>query len=227
MKVYKKAKIKGTFEALKNCYALTQMTGAELYRARGCLEGEILFANRAKFDDGAVMKADMLVGGEVEYPTWRILLLSADGKELCDVSENYDDTTPIGRFVATDEEHNTVYCMEVDIERCAIPIKYTAADESVATVFCDSKWLTEWFPANEDNLFRFLTDYTSDESAGLIGEAILADAVLFVMEEADDEPFNFPQNNGWKYRAFADAISEWLDEKYPEASKALDAFLNL
>ena len=178
------------------------------------------------FDNGYELAIKLLVGEDDETATWSVILYDDGGNEVADVSEDYSTTTMLGEFSAGDDEGNT-YAVVFKCEHCAIPIHCTNADESVYTAYCDSKWFFERFEATADDPFAFLQEYTSDEAAPLIGDAILAGAIAFILDESADEPINCPNETEWMLRAFADVLSEWLNKEYPEASKALDAFLNL
>lgn len=51
---------------------------------------------------------------------------------------------------------------------------------------------------------------------------------LYIRYDPDeDEPFEFPNDDGWKYRAFADAMSDIICKDNPEVSRAIDCFLDL
>lgn len=220
-------KILITYSSLMERYQITQLTGAELYQKYGIKRDEVLFGDDVKFDDGYTLEIEMLTGKENERPDYRIQLVSPDGTIVADVSEDYDNDTLLGTFTATDDDTGKVYSVHMNMERCAVPIRHTESDESVTIAYCDSDWLVRRFDSHEDNLIRFLHEYTSDEAAGLIGDAILAHAVAFFYNEEKDEPFSFYGDEGWKYRAFADVISDWLNKNHTEAAKALDCFLNL
>lgn len=215
------------YRDLMNRYRMTQLTGRELYDQYGTRRDEVLFGKEVQFDDGHVMTLDMVAGEDKEYPDYRIQLISESGNVVADVSEDYDRGTLLGAFTAEDEDSHTVYTVHVGIARCAIPIRYTDSEEVVNNVYCDSNWLTKHFEDNDENLLCFLDEYTSEDSVNLISEAILANAVAFCYAEEADYPFDFISNEEWKYKAFAEVISGWLNKEHPEASKALDCFLNL
>lgn len=215
------------YRDLMNRYRMTQLTGQELYDQYGVKRDEVLFSEEAQFDDGHVMELSMVAGEDNEYPDYRIQLISESGNVVADVSEDYDRGTLLGAFTAEDEDNHTVYTVHVGMTRCAIPIRYTDSEEVVSNVYCDSNWLTKHFEDNDENLLCFLDEYTSEDSVNLISEAILANAVAFCYAEETDCPFDFISNEEWKYKAFADVISGWLNKEHPEASKALDCFLNL
>lgn len=96
--------------------------------------------------------------------------------------------------------------------------------------YIDSDWLLnnceEEF-SEYGGIFGFLDQYTSEDSTDIIAKATLAGAVLFVYDPDEDEPFEFPNDDGWKYRAFADAMSDIICKDNPEVSRAIDCFLDL
>lgn len=213
-------------KTLQEDYRHATMSADALYAKTGLKRDETVCDRSVSFDNGYELSIKMLVGEHDEQPAWSVILFDADGNEVADVSEDYSATTMLGEFSAGDEHGNT-YAVVFQCERCAVPIYCTNEDESVYTAYCDSKWFFDYFEASADDPFGFLCEYTSDEAAPLISQAVLAGAIAFIMDESADEPINCPKENEWMLRTFADVLSEWLNRDYPEASKALDAFLNL
>lgn len=122
------------------------------------------------------------------------------------------------------------YIVAIKLARCAVPLLCDNGQEGQYTAFIDSEWLLgNCQEAFEEygGFLEFLNEYTSEDSNDIISNAILAHAVLFVYDPDEDEPFSFPNKNGWKYKAFADAISGIINETNIEAAKAIDCLLNL
>lgn len=214
------------FATLQKNYQEATMPANQLYTKTGLKRGETLFDRSVKFENGFELSIKMLVGEQDKMATWSVVLFDANGNEITDISEDYSTTTMLGEFSAGDENGNT-YAVIFQCERCAVPIHCANEDESVYTAYCDSKWFFDYFEASADDPFEFLCEYTSEEAAPLISEAILAGAIAFILDESDDDPINCPNETRWMLRTFADVISGWLNREYPEASKALDAFLSL
>lgn len=123
------------------------------------------------------------------------------------------------------------YKVEITLERCAVALNCDNGNCGEYTACIDSKWLLEKYGSYFDDefggLFQFLGEYTSEDSNEIISDAILSGAVLFTCDPDKDAPFSFPCDDGWKYMAFADAISNILDESNQDASKAIDCLLSL
>lgn len=223
-----KATIYLSFELLMRLYDQVQLTGKELYDAYGLKRNERLFSESVTFFDGHALDMELVVGEEDEKPELHVMLVSETGAVIADVSEDYGNDAILGTFSADNEETSNSYSVTVSIKRCAIPINKTDYEsDEVTTAYCDSDWLVKKFSKDDENLLKFLHEYTSDESSELIALAELDGAIAFEFCEGDDEPFVCNGKDAWKYEAFADAISGFLNKEYPEASKALDAFLNL
>lgn len=122
------------------------------------------------------------------------------------------------------------YKVEVKLARCAIPLRCDNGKDGELVAYIDSDWLLnnceEEF-SEYGGIFGFLDQYTSEDSTDIIAKATLAGAVLFVYDPDEDEPFEFPNDDGWKYRAFADAMSDIICKDNPEVSRAIDCFLDL
>ena len=122
------------------------------------------------------------------------------------------------------------YVIKVKLERCAVPLLCDNGQEGQYTTYIDSDWLlNNCQEAFEEygGLFEFLNEYTSEDSNEIISDAILADAVLFIFDPDDDEPFKFRGEDSWKYKAFANALSDAFNEDNREVSKAIDCLLDL
>lgn len=213
-------------KTLQEDYRYATMPADTLYAKTGLKRDETLIDRSVSFDNGYELAIKLLVGEKDEMAAWSVILYDNNGNEVADVSEDYSTTTMLGEFSSGDDDGNT-YAVVFQCEHCAIPIHCTSADESVYTAYCDSKWFFNYFETAAEDPFEFLQEYTSDESAPLTSEAILAGAIAFILDESADEPINCPNETEWILRAFADVLSGWLNKEHPEASKALDAFLNL
>ena len=223
-----KATIYLSFELLMRLYDQAQLTGKELHDAYGLKRNERLFSESVTFFDGHALDMELVVGEEDEKPELHVMLVSETGAVIADVSEDYGNDAILGTFSADDEETGNSYSVTVSIKRCAIPINKTNHENGeVITAYCDSSWLVEEFNDEDESLLEFLHNYTTDESAELLALAKLNNAIAFEICEEEDEPFTCNPKDAWKLEAFADAISGFLNKEFPEASKALDAFLNL
>lgn len=228
MEAPNKATVYLSFELLMRLYEQAQLTGKELYNAYGLKRNELLLSESVEFFDGYTMDLKLVVGEEDEKPELHVMLVSETGAVVADVSEDYDNDAILGTFSADDEETGNSYSVTVSIKRCAIPINKTNPENGeVITAYCDSSWLVEEFNDEDESLLEFLHNYTTDESAELLAFAELNNAIAFEICEEEDEPFTCNPKDAWKFEAFADAISGFLNKDFPEASKALDAFLGL
>lgn len=227
MKKYQCKNNPRSYRELMDRYEQVQLTGKQLYDRYGVKRNEVLFGDVASFSNGYTLEVEMVVGEEDEYPECHVRLYSKDGTVLADVSEDYDKDSLLGLFTVEDEETDSVYAINITMQHCAVPIRHMESDESVTIAYCDSEWLVKRFDFHKENLLRFLHEHTPDEAASLLNDAVLARAVAFFYNEEEDEPFNFCDNEDWKYQAFADVISGWLNKNHVEAAKALDCFLNL
>lgn len=228
MEAPNKATVYLSFELLMRLYEEAQLTGKELYDAYGLKRNELLLSESVEFFDGCTMDLELVVGEEDEKPELHVMLVSETGAVVADVSEDYDNDAILGTFSVDDDDTGKSYSVTIGINHCAIPINKTDYEsDEVTTAYCDSDWLVKKFSKDDENLLKFLHEYTSDESSELIALAELDGAIAFEFCEGDDEPFVCNGKDAWKYEAFADAISGFLNKEYPEASKALDAFLNL
>lgn len=216
-----------SYASLMERYRLTQLTGAELYQQYGIKQNEVLFGDYVTFENNYTMEIEMVTGEEDERPDYRIQLVSSAGIVVADVSEDYDNDSLLGTFMATDIETGMTYYVYMNMERCAIPIRYRDVEGKEIVSYCDSGWLTNRFANKQENLLRFLNSYTQEEALGLVSDAILANAVVFRYSEGRLEPFDFPKQDGWKYQAFAKAVSAWLTQKHLEKSKELEDLLTL
>lgn len=217
-----------SFETAMRLYELAQLTGKELYDAYGLKRNELLLSESVEFFDGYTMDLELAVGEEDEKPELHVMLVSETGAVVADVSEDYDNDAILSTFSVDDDDTGKSYSVTIGIKHCAIPINKTDCEsDEVTTAYCDSDWLVKKFSEDDENLLEFLHEYTSDESSELIALAELDGAIAFEINESADEPFMCNSRDAWKYEAFADAISGFLNKEYPEASKALDAFLNL
>lgn len=226
LKHYRGKHIKRSYKEMMTRYEQSHLTGKELYDRYGIKRDEVLFCEVANFDNGYTLEVKMVAGEEDEYPDILVRLYSAEGAVEVDASENYDNNSLLGPFSIEDGVTSSGYLIKINMERCAIPVHYTKSNGCVSTAYCDSDWLLKWADVHQENLFRFLSEYTSDEAACLVGDAVLAHAVAFFYEE-EDEPLTFYKDDEWKYKAFADVISEWLNNTHPEASRELDCFMRL
>lgn len=101
-------------------------------------------------------------------------------------------------------------------------------DVEEESIVLDGKWLEDNLATNDIALDDFLKTYTSDSVDGILGEAIMEGGLLFIYRPNSDEPFECMDDMKWKFHAFADTISQVLnDNHFEDASKYLDAFLNL
>ena len=138
-------------------------------------------------------------------------------RELCQVLANWD---------------NEKECVFKEIPR-AVTLQRTrflenSDDVEEESIVLDGKWLEDNLATNDIALDEFLKTYTSDSVDGILGEAIMEGGLLFIYRPNSDEPFECMDDMKWKFHAFADMISQALnDNHFEDASKYLDAFLNL
>lgn len=96
--------------------------------------------------------------------------------------------------------------------------------EYVEEVYFQENWLAAHV---KQSLPEFFVDYTSEDVEMLMGDAILANAIPFTFCVDRDKPFEFYSMDEDAVLQFIDCVSEALNEKHPEASKAIDAAFEL
>lgn len=185
---------------------------------------------------------DFLTGDVIHTPRGTFFVADANAKQMENAGYGYHHTSSNGKWLVytndkrgyaisaaaatSDEPAEMTYELVIEPEQCAVPLHC-----DIGTAYIDSKWLLEKYGSYFDDefggLFQFLDEYTSEDSNEIISEALLAGAVLFTCDPDEDEPFSFPCDDGWKYMAFADTISNILDESNQDASKAIDCLLSL
>lgn len=200
-----KRTIRIPLEKLKVWYA--QMRQPKKY---GLCKEEIVFSHTAEYDDGALIVVTGRTCNTIEeLGQLQVMFCTKDGANI-DISEDYPDIMVAGDFTAEDD--GTEYTLRIWPEHCTIPLKHTNRFGNEDTVYFDSDWLMEngqEFFEEYGGFIGFLeTEYTSDDTNQLLGDALLAGAILFYTDTDIEGGFGFPNKDEWKYRAFVEALKK-------------------
>ena len=108
--------------------------------------------------------------------------------------------------------------------------KALSGEYPMVTLAVEQSYLLDYINGlGYSSLSEFFSEYTSEDTDGLEGNAELNHALGFVHAPESDEPFRFPDKvSGQAMLAFADFLSGMLqDAGYEDASKHLDCLLDL